>query len=62
VEWLIVRPGVLTNRDGRGRYRHGRGVGSFLLTVRIARADVAGFMLEQLASDTYLRTAAGVCW
>jgi hypothetical protein len=62
VEWLIVRPGVLTNREGRGRYRHGRGVGSFLLTVRISRADVADFMLDQLASDTHLRTAAGVCW
>ncbi len=62
VEWVIVRPGVLTNRDGKGRYRHGRGIGSFLLTVRIARADVAGFMLDQLVSDTYLRTAAGVCW
>jgi uncharacterized protein YbjT (DUF2867 family) len=61
VEWLIVRPGVLTNREGRGRYRHGRGVGSFLLTVRISRADVADFMLEQLVSDTYLRTATGVC-
>jgi len=62
VEWVIVRPGVLTNRDGKGRYRHGRGVGSFLRTVRIARADVAAFMLDQLASDTYLRTATGVCW
>jgi len=62
VEWVIVRPGVLTNRDGKGRYRHGRGVGSFLLTVRIARADVAAFMLDQLASGTYHRTTAGVCW
>jgi len=61
VEWVIVRPGVLTNRDGKGQYRHGRGIGSFLLTVRIARADVAGFMLDQLVSDTYLRTATGVC-
>ncbi len=61
VEWVIVRPGVLTNRDGKGRYRHGRGVGSFLRTVRIARTDVADFMLDQLVSDAYLRTATGVC-
>ena len=35
--------------------------GSFLRTVRIARVDVAAFMLDQLVYDTYLRTATGVC-
>ena len=62
VEWVITRPGLLTNGDKRGRYRHGRRVGGFLLTARISRADVAEFMLNQLVSDTYLRTAPGVCW
>jgi uncharacterized protein YbjT (DUF2867 family) len=61
VEWVLVRPGLLNNGAKRGRYRHGR-VGSFLWTVRISRADVADFMLNQLSSDTYLRTAPGVCW
>jgi putative NADH-flavin reductase len=61
VEWVIVRPGALTNGARRGRSRHGRDVGSFLLTVRISRADVAEFMLDQLASDTYLGAAPGVC-
>ena len=60
VEWIIVRPGVLTNGEKRGRYRHGSRVGSFLWTVRISRADVADFMLNQLESDEYLRAAAGV--
>ena len=62
VEWVIVRPGVLTNRDGKGRYRHGRGIGSLLWTVRISRADVAAFMLDQLVSDADFRSATGVCW
>ncbi|MGH9803870.1 MAG: NAD(P)-dependent oxidoreductase [Candidatus Acidiferrales bacterium] len=62
VEWVIVRPGVLTNGPKRGRYRHGPRVGGFLWTVRISRADVADFMLNQLVSDDYLRTAPGVCW
>lgn len=62
VAWVIVRPGALTNGDPRGRSRHGPHVGSFLTTVRISRADVADFMLDQLTSDTYLRTAVGVCW
>ncbi len=61
VEWTIVRPGLLTNGAARGRSSHGRQVGSFLLTARISRADVADFMLNQLTSDTYLRSAPGVC-
>jgi putative NADH-flavin reductase len=62
VEWVIVRPGALTNGEKRGQSRHGHHVGSFLLTVRISRADVADFMLNQVVSDTYLRTAPGVRW
>lgn len=60
VEWVIVRPGALTNGEKRGVRREGRSVGSFLWTVKIARADVAVFMLDQLTSDTYLRLAPGV--
>lgn len=62
VEWVVVRSGVLTNRAKRGAYRHGPNVGNFLWTVRISRADVADFMLNQLTDDSYLGTAAGVCW
>lgn len=62
VPWVIVRPGALTNGDKRGRVQQGAGVGSLLRTVRVSRADVAAFMLDQLASDTYLRTAPGVSW
>ena len=61
-DWVIVRPGALTNADKRGQIRHGRKVGSFLTTVRNSRADVADFMLNQLESDTYLRSAPGVSW
>lgn len=60
VDWVIVRPGLLINGAKRGSYRHGRGLGSFFWTVRISRADVADFMLNQLDSDTYLRAAPGV--
>jgi uncharacterized protein YbjT (DUF2867 family) len=62
VEWVIVRPGVLTQAAPRGRYQRGRHVGSFFTTVRIARSDVAHFMLDQLESDTYLHRAPGVAW
>jgi uncharacterized protein YbjT (DUF2867 family) len=61
VDWVIVRPGVLTNRAKRCMYRHGSRVGNFLWTVRISRADVADFMLNQISDDCYLRTVTGVC-
>lgn len=61
-EWTIVRPGALTNGPKRGVYRYGDGLGSWLWTVRISRADVADFMLNQLSDDAWLRAAPGVCW
>jgi uncharacterized protein YbjT (DUF2867 family) len=62
VPWVIVRPGVLTNGAKRGVVRHGSGIGNFLWTARISRADVAAFMLNQLESDTYLGSSPGVSW
>jgi putative NADH-flavin reductase len=62
LDWVIVRPGLLTNGRRRRRYRHGSEVGHWLWTCRISRADVADFMLRQLADDAYLRRSPGVCW
>jgi uncharacterized protein YbjT (DUF2867 family) len=59
-DWVIVRPGALTDGDKRGSCRSGPNVGSYLWTVRISRADVADFMLDQLSDDTYLETAVGI--
>jgi putative NADH-flavin reductase len=61
VDWVIVRPAVLTNGVARGRYRHGPRVGSYVLPKRVSRADVAEFMLTQLNDDSYLGTAPGIC-
>jgi putative NADH-flavin reductase len=60
LEWVIVRPAALTNGAASGRVRHGPGVGSFLLTRRISRADVAAFMLDQLGSGAPLRVVKNV--
>lgn len=60
VDWIVVRPGVLTNGRARNRVIQGPGVGNFLWTVRIARADVASFMLDQLVSNACLRSAPGI--
>jgi uncharacterized protein YbjT (DUF2867 family) len=61
-EWTIVRPGLLNDGLERGVYRCAPNVGSFLWTVRISRADVAAFMLNQLTDDTFLRASPGVAW
>ncbi|MBT8462292.1 MAG: SDR family oxidoreductase [Gemmatimonadetes bacterium] len=61
VDWVIVRPGALTNGERRGSSRHGR-VGNWLWTARISRADTAAFMLDQLESNMYLKIAPGVVW
>jgi uncharacterized protein YbjT (DUF2867 family) len=60
LDWTIVRPGVLTDGPKRGTYRHGAHVGHWLWTVRISRADVAGFMLDQLTDRRYLRAVVGL--
>ena len=62
LEWVIVRPGQLTNGRKRGQYRHGPKVGNYLWSVSIARADVADFMLNQTGETPYLRTSVGVCY
>lgn len=59
-DWVIVRPAALTNAVPRGTCRHGRDVGSVLLTPRVARADVARFMLDRLSDDLYVHDAVGV--
>lgn len=60
VEWVIVRPGMLSNARKLGTYRHGFQIGNYFWTVRISRADVAAFMLDQLECNTYLGAAVGV--
>jgi len=47
---------------GAGTIDMGLNVGSYIRTVRISRADVADFMLNQLTDNTYLTGAPGVCW
>jgi uncharacterized protein YbjT (DUF2867 family) len=61
-DWTIVRPGALNDGKPKGVRRQGRNVGSFLWTVRISRADVAAFMLDQLTDLTYLRASPGISW
>ena len=52
IDWLIVRPGFLTNGPRTGKYRAIENL-SGVTAGKISRADVADFILKQLASPTY---------
>jgi putative NADH-flavin reductase len=52
IDWLIVRPGFLTNGPRTGKYRVIDNL-SGVTAGKISRADVADFILEQLASPTH---------
>ncbi len=62
LDWTIIRPGALNNRRARSSYRHGFNIGNWFYTVRISRADVANFILNQIEEKKYIRSKPGVCW
>jgi putative NADH-flavin reductase len=55
LDWIIVRPAAFTDGSRTGSYRHGFGPNEPGLTLKISRADVADFILQQLGNDIYLR-------
>jgi putative NADH-flavin reductase len=54
LEWVLVRPAQLTNGAPRGHIRATTDLTS-VNGGKIARADVAQFVVEQLTTDTWLR-------
>lgn len=62
LDWTIVRPPHLRDGPRTGVYRHGFPVTDKHIKGKISRADVADFMLKQLADDAYLHQAPGVSY
>ncbi|MEM7223164.1 MAG: SDR family oxidoreductase [Pseudomonadota bacterium] len=62
LDWVIVRPGNFVKGPPRGRYCHGDGAIGAKLSLKIAPADVAQFMLAQLNDDGYLRQAPALSY
>jgi putative NADH-flavin reductase len=54
LDWVIARPGILTNAPRTGRYKVLREASAWRNGL-IARSDVADFMVGQVDSDVYLR-------
>jgi nucleoside-diphosphate-sugar epimerase len=62
LDWVVVRPTVLTNGPRRSVYRAGSGIGHWFFPTRISRADVADFMLKQATDPAYLRKTPGLAY
>jgi putative NADH-flavin reductase len=60
LDWIVVRPGLLTNGKPRGTWRTADD--NSIVGGKIGRADVAAFMLQQLASDTWVRRRPVLVW
>ncbi len=61
VDWLIVRPGALTNGKRTGKYRiidNLQGV----VAKQISRRDVADFILKQLKNPTHFGKSPLICY
>ncbi|MBK1620450.1 epimerase [Lamprobacter modestohalophilus] len=58
LDWTIVRPGGLTDGPATGAYLSG--TDKSIKATRVARADVADFVLQQLLDDRYLRQTPAV--
>ena len=56
LDWTIVRPGSFTDGPRTGSYRRGFGPQE-KTSLKVSRADVAEFVVEQLTDDTWLRKA-----
>jgi putative NADH-flavin reductase len=60
-DWIITRPGGLTDGPLTGTYRV-TGPGDKVGRPSISRADVADFMLKNLTDDRYVRKAVGLTY
>jgi putative NADH-flavin reductase len=60
LDWTIVRPSAFTDGPRTGTYRHGFGAGETGLDLKIARADIAEFLLNQVTDRTYVHRAPGL--
>ena len=62
LDWTIVRPPHLKDGPRTRSYRHGFSATDTMIKGKISRADVADFMLSQLADDAYVRKTPGVSY
>lgn len=61
LDWVIARPAMLTNDPARGSLRAVADLAN-VNGGKVARADVARFVVEQLATNTWLKQTPVLMW
>ena len=61
LNWVLVRPSVLNDKPGRGSPRALEDLSAFHGGT-IARDDVAGFVIDQVSTDTWLHRSPLIAW
>jgi hypothetical protein len=61
LDWVLVRPSILNDKPRRGNIRALVNLDGFH-GGRIARSDVAAFVVDQLASDTFVGKRPLITW
>ena len=61
LDWVVVRPAMLTDDPARGSVRAVTDLAG-VKGGKIARADVARFVVDQLTTDTWLRRTPVILW
>ena len=62
LDWTIIRPGAFVDGERTGNYRHGFPGTDKTSKLKISRADVADFILEQLKDNSYIHKTPGVSY
>ena len=62
LNWTIVRPAAFINGEKTGAYKHGFDATEKSLSLKISRADVSDFLLQQIHSDKYLLKTPGLSY
>ncbi|WP_330184474.1 SDR family oxidoreductase [Nocardia sp. NBC_01503] len=60
LDWTIVRPSAFTDGPATGQFRRGFGPAEPGLALKISRADIAAFLVEQLTDATYVHRTPGI--
>ena len=61
LDWTLIRPTVLNDNPAKGEIKALTDLSGFHGGT-IARADVADFVVQQLATDAWLRKAPLITW
>jgi putative NADH-flavin reductase len=61
LDWVVVRPAMLTDGPSRGSVRAVTDLAG-VKGGKVARADVARFVVDQLTADTWLRRTPVILW